>query len=243
MRKRFVRLTLAVSMVVCLSGAASAAPDDLQTGTPCMTTDPNIDEVFVYTGASFTGTCAKLLAGFYPNSGTATGGFGLPNDSISSIKVGSTVRARLFTDGVYGGNYFWFGGGTWANMPSGWNDVTSSIRVEVNSRSTTCNDLAPDEYALFRDANYSGDCVVLHYSHGSYPQPIYMGIANDAVSSVMGGPASTCADGSAASVGLYWNGGFGRPVFNVASGTSVSFLSSFNDGTSSLATFCGGVGP
>src|SRR4029077_10116089 len=115
---------------------------------------------------------------------------GLPNDSISSLKVGAQVRARLFSDIVYGGNYYIFPGfGFYSTMPPGWNDATTSIRVENNARSATCSDLQPGEFALFRDANYGSDCVVLYYTHSyDYLQPINMGIANDAVSSVNAGP-------------------------------------------------------
>src|SRR4051812_29560391 len=130
MRKHAVGLAFAVCTVVSLS--ASAAPDDLQTATTNCNgiSEPPSDQVWVYTGPGYSGTCAALIAGFYPNSTGGLGGFGLPNDTISSLKVGSGVRARLFTDALYGGSYFWFGGvGDYATMPSGWNDVASSIRV------------------------------------------------------------------------------------------------------------------
>jgi hypothetical protein len=232
-----------------LSSAASASAyaqaldtqvDVVKTYHACTTVEPAANEVYVYTNGNFGGTCAALYGGFYPNSGTGTGGFGLPNDSISSLKVGSSVRARLFADGIYGGSWFWFGGfGDYAVMPSGWNDVTSSIRVESNDRSTTCNDLQPGEFALFRDANFGSDCVVLHYSR-YYVTPSDMGIANDSVSSVYGGPQApaVCPDGTAGIyyVVLYSDATFGGNRFNVFSGTSNSYLSSFNDVTSSIFT-------
>jgi hypothetical protein len=238
MRNRLVVLAFAVGTAISLSASAQT-PDQVQTWQSCGgLVDPPSNQVFVYTDINFGGTCAALVAGFYPNSGIGPGTFGLPNDSISSLKVGSAVRARLFVDGVYGGTYFWFGGtGAYATLPTGWNDATSSIRVEINSRSTTCNDLQPGEYALFQDPNYGGDCVVLQYAH-SYPEPVNMGIANDSVSSVNPGPGMACpTDGTSAVLFLHASNNYQGSYATANSGGSpISFLSSLNDQASSSNT-------
>jgi hypothetical protein len=239
MRRYLLGLTFVLASAI--SASAYAQVDQVMTYHACTGSDPASNEVYIYTDINYGGSCAALYQGFYPNAGTATGGFGLPNDSISSLKVGSQVRARLFSDGVYGGSWFWFGGfGDYASMPSGWNDVASSIRVENNARSTTCNDLKTGEFALFRDSNFGSDCVVLYYTH-TYPQPINMGIANDSVSSVNGGPTDSvaCPGGGSAyyNVVLYSNGGYGGSTYSVTSGFTNSFLSSFNDVTSSVSTY------
>jgi hypothetical protein len=207
---------IGVAFAACTAASFSASAQQQNLGqdqvqsasTYCSTSglsEPPSDQVWIYSDANFKGACATLYLGFYPNSGWAPGGFGLANDSISSVKIGSAVRARFFRDGVYGGDYFWQPGPyDMSGMPpgyngAGWNDVVSSIRVEINSRSPGCDDLQPGEYALFRDPgafrepNWGGDCVVLYY-HGNYPEPIYLGIANDSVSAVDGGPRIFCAD-------------------------------------------------
>jgi hypothetical protein len=239
MRRYLLGLTFVLASAV--SASAYAQVDQVMTYHSCTGADPASNEVYIYTNINYGGTCAALYQGFYPTSGTGTGGFGLANDSISSLKVGSSVRARLFSDAVYAGSYFWFGGfGDYASMPSGWNDVASSIRVENNARSTTCNDLQPGEFALFGDANFGGDCVVLYYSH-NYPQAQNMGIANDSVSSVNGGPQAFvgCSGGGQTvwNVALYSNGAYGGSFVGVTSGTTNSFLSSFNDVTSSVSSY------
>jgi hypothetical protein len=80
---------------------------------------------------------------------------------------------------------------------------------------------------------------VLYYGH-TYPEPINMGIANDSVSSINGGPVVTANCGSFQgywAVSLYSNGGYTGSTWSILSGQSNSFLSSFNDVTSSVSTY------
>lgn len=225
------------SMTLSMSVEAQQS-DQVETYHACVTTDPQSNEVFVYANPNFGGTCAALYIGFYPNPGTGTGTFGLSNDSLSSMKVGSAVRARIFQNVVYGGSYYIFpGSGFYSTMPNAWDNQASSIRIEDNSRSSTCNDLLVNEYSLFRDANYGSDCVVLRYGH-TYLEPVNMGIANDAVSSILGGPQVLCANGNRVTVVLYRDGNLVPPEYTVPSGTSISYLSTFNDVTSSVTSTC-----
>ena len=68
----------------------------------------------------------------------------------------------------------------------------------------------------------------------------YMGIANDGVSSINGGPLynPTCSGGTHATytVALYSDNGYSGSSFQVLSGSSNSLLTSFNDVTSSIST-------
>ncbi|GEM_PF-2662998 len=147
---------------------------------------PDAYTVWVYRDAPFQGTCKILLPGFYPSSSH----FGIGNDAMSSIRIGAGVRARLFEHGGYGGASITVTSDTayLGNFPS-WNDVVSSMRVELANRSQSCSDVRSGEMALFQHAYYQGDCVVLPVKTWSglprtYADPGAMGIANDSISSL-----------------------------------------------------------
>jgi len=159
-------------------------------------TTPDADEVFLWSDGNFMGQCAALRVGLFPwfepaadfdGTGRDRGSFGLPNDSLSSLKVGSDVRVRLFSDAIYSGSQLTKGPGSYPLIDSGWNDVVSSLRVEDNSRSINCDDLLDGEFAVFGDANFAGDCVVLRYGRDYTTYLEYLGIATDSISSVNSG--------------------------------------------------------
>jgi hypothetical protein len=236
---------VAFALTLAASASARAQVDQIMSSHACNGSMPQANEVFIFTDPNFGGTCAALFEGFYPNPSPLTpGSFGLPNDSISSIKVGSAVRARLFQAIVYGGNFTMIGAMSILNtMMAGWDNTVSSIRVERASRSTICDDLRAGEFALFRDANFISDCVVLFYGH-SYQQPINMGIANDSVSSVRPGPPfapwspdPNCSGRPFRAV-LYNAGNYGGPGPAFSGGDPLmSFLATFNDVTSSVISY------
>ena len=143
--------------------------------------DPGPNEVMVYRDSSFAGACAVLTAGFYPHAENLLVG----NDSISSIKVGSGVRARVFKDQVYAGAWNIYAPGSRdGGLGSGWNDEISSMRIEPANRSEQCSDVMEEEIAVFRDSSMRGDCVVLPGA-GQWENAEAMGIANDSISSVV----------------------------------------------------------
>ncbi len=141
--------------------------------------DPTANEVIVATNPNFAGRCASLTPGLYPYSDNLVVG----NDAISSIKVGSGVRARVYKDPGYGGGWNHFGAGTRRAGGGGFNDKISSIRVEPDNRSQSCDDLREGEIALFEHPQLRGDCMVLP-GEGSYPNADVMGIKNDSISSI-----------------------------------------------------------
>lgn len=237
MRYRVLGVTFATLAVILAH--ASVASAQVNTYHACGT-GPASNEVYIYASTSFTGTCAALYVGFYGNPGTGTGEFGLANDSINSIKVGSAVSARTFADIEYGGSYTDFTASTSdATMPAGWANAISSIRVTLASRSLTCNDLVAGEFAIFGDIDFGGDCVVLDYGN-TYDTSDSFGFANDSVSSVSGGPATGCPPdfGPGYSLTLYSDIDEGGTSVTVTSGTSISDLRdySFNDMASSIST-------
>jgi hypothetical protein len=139
-------------------------------------------EVIVYEDPNFTGRCAVLQPGFYPNDNQLM----VRNDSITSIKVGQLVRARVFKDSEYGGGFTDFGpSSSTGRVVSDWNDDISSLRVEPAARHPNCDDVVEGEIAFFADPNFGGDCVVLPGDGStSYATAAQLGIANDSISAI-----------------------------------------------------------
>jgi hypothetical protein len=198
--------------VICVAAATLAgcgAPDDGQLVTvrqsalvayseDCGTaTVPDANHVMIWQNAHYAPPCRQLPLGFYP---TPTN-FGLPNDSISSFRVGSSVTVRFFKDATYGGGYETWYGGQYGDFDvlSSFNDQISSMRVMPNDGRQDCVTgnigVQPGEIALFRDANFSpnNDCVIL--PQGNYPTPEDMGIANDSISSIINMSLTLTLDG------------------------------------------------
>ncbi len=160
---------------------------------------PGPNEVIVYSLVGFGGDCAVLTPGFYPYGPN----LGIGDDAISSIKVGSAVRARVFKNPVYGSDLNAYAPNTNSAGLGGFDNKISSMRVELASRSQTCNDVKPGEIALYRNPYETGDCVVLDadgnpHDHRtgakqapSYPSAEAMGIANDSISSIKNNSAYT----------------------------------------------------
>jgi len=58
---------------------------------------PTADQVAFFVDANHSGTCVVKGIGNYPDSGS----MGIPNDSLSSVKVGSNVKLTLYIDSNY----------------------------------------------------------------------------------------------------------------------------------------------
>lgn len=83
------------------------------------------DRVIIYQGTNRGDACQVLGPGNY----TTSSSFGLPNDSISAIDVGSNVRAVLYKDANFSGRQAHYDGG-WSYDPLGNVDNrTSSIEI------------------------------------------------------------------------------------------------------------------
>ena len=129
--------------------------------TPPPSCNPNADQIALFVDPNYSGQCVVKGIGEYPNPGA----IGLPNDSISSVKVGGNVKAILCRDDNYGGGCETFTSDDpdLGNNSIG-NDQVSSVKVEL--RVSPCNPNA-DQVALFVDADYRGQCVVKGV--GEYP--------------------------------------------------------------------------
>ena len=125
------------------SRPVSAQPiPDSATWHVCTGASPPANEVYVFANANFGGACAGLSMGFYQMAGNFVSGFGLADNTISSMKVGTAARARVFNGSGFTSSWTHIGAGqSLATMPSGWDNAISSIRVENAARSTVCSDL------------------------------------------------------------------------------------------------------
>lgn len=238
MRHHVTVVTFVSALMLSISASAQVQADYIMTSHACNAGgSPAANEVYIYTNINFSGTCSALAEGFYPSPSH----FGLPDNSIKSLKTGANVRAKLFWDTVYGGQFGLYSYGTGFFDLGGFKNQTSSIRVMTASRHPACSDLQPGEFAVFRNTNFLDDCVVLRYTR-SYPTPSHMGIANDSISSISGGPQFLYFSGNSTCNGrpwrayLYRDANLAGPSANIISGNNHGSLGFFSDVTSSITT-------
>jgi hypothetical protein len=161
------------------SGALTTSPEYVRSSAgDCPNSTPGPEEVYVYKNGNYAAPCKVLIPGFYPDYPNT----GLDNDSISSLKVGSSVRVKAFRDARYASTSITFL--ALSSIPDltayGFNDAISSLRVEDASRSTTCSDYTPLEWKL----SNSNDCVVVTAGR-SLANESEMGIRNDSLTSLI----------------------------------------------------------
>jgi hypothetical protein len=134
MRNRFRSLSM-IAVNSFLAGTAwSACPD------------PGPNEVVVWKDGSFAGTCRTLAIGAYPQPSNYSP---IANESISSLKVGSNVRAVLFKDTQLGGQQSLYESGAYDAMGYNENDTTSSILVlPANGTRATFRYLGDNPYQM-----------------------------------------------------------------------------------------------
>ena len=98
---------------------------------PPPTCSPNQDQVALFAGSNFAGSCKILGVGDYPGSASFSS---VGDDNLEGIKVGANVLATLFSDGNYSGR-----GETFAANDSNLADnligsnTVSSLRVRLRS--------------------------------------------------------------------------------------------------------------
>ena len=85
-----------VAFVILLTLLAGIQAQSAQSATACI---PGPDQVALFTGINYGGECVIKELGRYP----ATSSIGLPDDSISSLKVGANVHAVLYSNANYDG--------------------------------------------------------------------------------------------------------------------------------------------
>ncbi len=173
------RMTLILSVLFLLVVVGSAVV--LAQGEPASVDAakcvPKTKEVVVFENPNYTGKCAKMKIGAYANPAAMK----IANDSISSIKVGSLVRAVAFEHIDFAGDVSGFSvdNPNLATDPIGDNRI-SSMKVELKPK-TGCNP-RPNEIAVFEDANYGGQCMI--HNAGNFRGAVEMGLPLDVISSV-----------------------------------------------------------
>jgi|GEM_PF-6477571 len=152
--------------------------------------DPGPGQAAFYVDSQYRGACVVRGRGDYPNSGA----IGLPNDSISSIRLGPNARVSICRDNDFKGDCIAITNDTplLGGKRVG-NDTISSLQVQpANAQACAPND---DQVAFFEHADFQGRCAVRGY--GNYPDPSDLGIANDTMSSALVGrnaEAIVCTD-------------------------------------------------
>ena len=122
---------------------------------------PGSSQVSLYVDANYGGQCVTKDIGNYSNPSA----IGLPNDSISSIRVGGSVQAVLCGNDDYGGTCETFTGddSNLSDNSIGDNQV-SSAQVQIRSGTT--------ETRLYDNTNYGGSSAYVTstglYSAGSF---------------------------------------------------------------------------
>lgn len=141
------------------------------------TLGPAPDEILIYVDNDFGGSWMSLPTGNYYNAGQMQ----MPDNSLSSVKVGRNVRAYLCENNDLTGKcqfFVWVPNQHPALAQTIGNDNVSSIRVEYNN---SCAH-GPDEIVLFLHANYEAPCQVLRI--GAYDNSGAFNLPNDSISSV-----------------------------------------------------------
>jgi hypothetical protein len=152
---------------------------------------PGSEQAAFAVDENFQGACVILSIGEYP---TATSTH-LPNDSISSIRVGPNVEVYACRDENFGGVCTVIRGNhpNLSGNPVGDNQITS-IKVQAIGTPPPC-DPGPLQVAIYVDANFAGACRRL--PAGDYPTATSTGLPNDSVSSIRigaGAQATICRD-------------------------------------------------
>jgi hypothetical protein len=139
--------------------------------------DPGPGQAAFFMDANFGGLCVVKDIGEYPNSGD----IGLPNDSISSVRVGSNAQAVVCKDAGFQGDCVLLRTGVvFLNGDRVGNDQVSSAKVQA-SGTLECVP-GSNQVAFFEHADFLAPCVVK--DPGVYDSSTAIGLPNDSISSI-----------------------------------------------------------
>jgi hypothetical protein len=142
---------------------------------------PGAGQVSFFVDANFGGACVTKGIGNYATADA----IGLPNDSISSVKLGPGTQVELCKDVNFGGDCILLTqSSSFINDSQVGNDAVSSAKVQATA-TAQCSPGA-GQACFCTDANFLGQCVTKPV--GNYPTADALGIPNDSLSSVKLGP-------------------------------------------------------
>lgn len=147
-------------------------------GQPSSSCTAGSNQVVLFIDPNYAGGCVVKNIGAY----TDPNAIGLPNDSISSIKIGGGAKAELCRDSGLSNTCEWFDqDAPDLSTHSVGVDQVSSVQVVGGQPTTGCVP-NPDQVAFYVDENYGGLCVSKDI--GDYLDPGSIGLPNDSISSL-----------------------------------------------------------
>lgn len=153
--------------------------------------DPGAGQAAFFVDIQYRGGCVVRGIGDYPTAAS----IGLPNDSISSIRLGVGAQVVACRDVNYGGHCQLYTTHV-ADMRSTGvgNDMISSAKVQAAPNAQSCRP-GRGQVAFFMHDNFVPPCSLR--SLGDYSNPAALGLPNDSISSILVGPgahAFVCVD-------------------------------------------------
>ena len=149
---------------------------ELRAKTGCV---PNNNQIALFEHINYGGQCVLKDVGNYRNALE----IGLPDNIVSSVKVGARLRLVLYRDNDFGGvtGTYLANDNSFGGDPIG-NDTVSSMRVDVKMSPTAKCKPKPNQVALFEHVNYGGRCVLKEI--GEYPNDLAVGLPENLVTSI-----------------------------------------------------------
>lgn len=219
---------LTMSVVLCACGAQDPNSYEeesvgLAENAISGSTNPGPTEVVTCQDNTYGGYCALMTPGFW----AAT--TGVANDSLTSFKVGSGVRATFCSDSNFGGTCGQYYAGARVSFLSNGtappNDSASSVRIVLDTTpDCRVSSVSPPTgwVFLYRDSNFAGDCVALQA--GDYNGAGNIGLANDTLSSLKIGPGLSA-------VTVYNNTGFTGVLVTYSTGGALTLVAGMSGST------------
>ena len=147
---------------------------ELKPTTGC---NPRSNEIAVFEDEGFQGQCIIHNAGNYRGSVE----IGLPDNFISSVKVGSLLRVVFYRNESFTGiSGVYMASDEALYYDDIGNDTVTSMRVDLKAKAQKCK-AGPTQVAFYKDEQYKGQCVVKDI--GEYPDALAIGLDDDFITS------------------------------------------------------------
>ncbi|WP_175492665.1 beta/gamma crystallin-related protein [Methylocapsa palsarum] len=139
--------------------------------------NPGADQAAFFKDANFGGSCSVRGVGNYPNANA----IGLPNDSISSVKLGANVQVVLCKDVNFGGDCILLKASeSFVHDNRVGNDNTTSLRVQPLGFAECIPNA--NQVSFYTNADFLGSCVVKEI--GDYTNSGAIGLRDNSISAI-----------------------------------------------------------